>query len=366
MKVSYSYLKEQFANPDAILNDIKKIIMEGDFTLGDELEKFENNFALKVSKTKYAIGVGSGTDALRLSLIALGIGQGDEVITAANTFYATAGAIATTGAKPVFVDVGEDYNINPKLIENAITPKTKAIIPVHIDGIPADIKQIMEIAKKHNLFVIEDACQALYAEIDGKKTGSFGITGCFSLHPLKNINVWGDGGIISTNNEEIRNKLLLLRNHGLINRDECEFYAYNCRLDTIQAVVGNHLIGDVDWITEQRRSNGKLYDFELSKIPQITIPKRKENFTYVHHNYVIIVQNRDKLLNFLRENGIDAKVHYPIPLHLQKASAYLGYKKGDFPVAEYQSKHIISLPVHQHLTEEQKRYVIETVKEFYR
>ncbi|MEK6853710.1 MAG: DegT/DnrJ/EryC1/StrS family aminotransferase, partial [Nanoarchaeota archaeon] len=222
MEVSYSYLKEQFNDPEPILEDIRKLVKSGDFTLGKELEKFEGNFSAFI-QAKYGIGTGTGTDALRLSLIALGISQGDEVITAANTFYATAGAIATVGARPVFVDVAGDYTINADLIEEAITERTKAIIPVHLHGCPADMGKLMRLAKKHNIHVVEDACQAIGAEIDGRKVGSFGITGCFSFHPLKPINVWGDGGMIVTNSEELRDKLLLLRNHGLINRDECEF-----------------------------------------------------------------------------------------------------------------------------------------------
>lgn len=365
MEVSYSYLKEQFSNPEPILDDIRKLVKTGDFTLGKELAKFENNFSA-LNQTKYGIGVGTGTDALRLSLLALGIGHGDEVITAANTFYATAGAIATAGAKPVFVDVIEDYTLNADLIEDAITEKTKAIIPVHLNGCPADMEKLMKISRKHAIPVVEDACQAMGAEVNGKKAGSFGIAGCFSFHPLKPINVWGDGGMVVTNSEKLRDKLLLLRNHGLISRDECEFYGYNSRLDTLYAIVGNHLLKDFDWIINSKIKNAGLYDEELSKIPSITIPPRRKDHKNVFHNYVVMVKERNQLLNFLRSNGIDAKIHYPIPLHLQKASKYLGYKKGDFPVTEYQADRIISLPVHQHLTDEQKSYVIQKVREFFK
>lgn len=364
MEVSYSYLKEQFNDTEQILDDIRKLVKSGDFTLGKELQKFEGNFSAFI-QAKYGIGVGTGTDALRLSLIALGIDQGDEVITAANTFYATAGAIATVGARPVFVDVAGDYTINADLIEAAITERTKAIIPVHLHGCPADMGKVMRLAKKHNIPVVEDACQAIGAEINGRKVGSFGTTGCFSFHPLKPINVWGDGGMVVTGSEKIRDKLLLLRNHGLISRDECEFYGYNSRLDTLQAVVGNHVIKDVNWIINAKIENATFYDEELSKIPQISIPPRKKGHKNVFHNYVVMVKERDRLLGFLRNSGIDAKVHYPIPLHLQKASRYLGYKAGDFHVAEYQADHIISLPVHQHLREEQKKYVVRKVKEFF-
>lgn len=365
MKVNYSYLDKQFSDPDPILDDVRKLVKSGDFTLGKELGKFENKFS-DLIQTKYCVGVGSGTDALRLSLLALEIGLGDEVITATNTFYATAGAIATIGAKPVFVDVGDDYNINVELIESAITKKTKAIIPVHLHGCPADMKKIIEISQKHDIHVIEDACQAIGAEYNGKKVGSFGITGCFSLHPLKPINVWGDGGMIVTDSNELRDKLWLLRNHGLINRDECTIYAYNSRLDTLHSIVGNHLIVDIDWILNTKIGNAKLYDEEFSKISDITIPPRKKRSKNVFHNYVIMVKKRDPLLNFLRDLDIDVKIHYPIPLHLQKASKYLGYNKGDFPVTEYQAKHMISLPVHQHLKDEQKNYVIQKVRSFFK
>ncbi len=363
-KVPYSYLEDQFRYPDLIWKELKDLVKKGDFTLGKPLQEFEARFA-ELCQTKYGVGVGTGTDALRLSLLALGIGRGDEVITTPNTFFATVGAIVTTWATPVFVDVQEDYNINPALIEDAITDKTKAIMPVHLNGCPAAMDEIISIAKRHNLYVIEDSCQAINASLHGRKTGSFGITGGFSLHPLKNINVWGDGGIIVTNSLEIRDKLLLLRNHGLINRDECVMYAYNCRLDTFQAVIGNYLMKDVAWITEKRVEHGKMYDEALSKTPQIAVPERKPGVVNVHHNYVVMAEQRDKLLKFLIEQGIDAKIHYPIPLHLQKASSFLPYKKGDFPVAEKQVSKIISLPVHQHLTEEQLHYVITKVKEFY-
>ena len=365
MKVPFSYLDKQFKNPTKILAEIKKLVKSGDFTLGQPVSDFENSFA-KLCQTKYAVGVGTGTDALRLSLIALGIGPGDEVITVPNTFYATVGAIATTGAKPVFVDVRGDYVINTDLIEDAITEKTKAILPVHLYGCPSDMPAVIKIAKKHNLPVVEDACQAISAEIDGKRVGSFGIAGGFSVHPLKGINVWGDGGVISTSDSALYDKLTKLRNHGLKNRDECEFYGYNCRLDTLQAIVGNSIIKDAHWITEQRIKNAKFYDEELSETSSITLPPRKKNIKEVYHTYVIRAKNRDALLSHLQKNGVEAKVHYPIPLHLQEASRYLGYKKGDFPETEAQASSIITLPAHQHLKQSHLEYVVKKIKEFYK
>lgn len=366
MNVPFSYLPQQFANPNPILKSIAQVVKRGDFTLGKEVQEFESQFA-KVCGTQYAIGVNSGTDALFLSLKALGIGAGHEVITMPNTFIATAGAIAASGAKPVFVDCNEEYVINPDLIESAITSKTKAIIPVHYAGHPADMKKISAIAKKHHLHVVEDACQAISSSIDGKITGSFGITGTFSLHPLKNINVWSDAGIITTNSKSMAERLRLLRNHGMKNRDEYAIFGYNSRLDTVQAAVGLHIIKQLKFITDKKIEHAEIYDRALSGFPDdVTLPPRRKNVRYVYHLYIIQVRQRDKLLAYLNKNGIEAKVHYPIPLHLQECSKHLGYKKGDFPVAEEQAKNIITLPAHQHLTHRQIEYVIENIKKFYK
>lgn len=364
MQVKYSYLEEQFAHPEKILEDIQELVRSTDYTLGTAVEEFEKSFS-ELSQTKHAIGVGSGTDALFLSLKALEVGSEDEVITTPNTFFATIGAIETAGAKTVFVDNNEEYVINPDLIEDVITSNTKAIMPVHLTGCPSDMPAILKIADKHNLVVIEDACQAISAAIDGKPTGSWGITAGFSLHPLKNLNVWGDGGVITTNSDDVARKLKLLRNHGLENRDECAFWGYNSRLDSLQAVVGNHLIKDAHSITQRRIENAKYYDDALSDLEPITIPPRRSNVKQVYHTYVLQVENRDALLDFLLKNGVEAKIHYPIPMHLQKAARGMGYKEGDFPVCEEQAKHIITLPVHQHLSQEQLDYVVEKLKEFY-
>ena len=365
MKVKYSYLEEQFANPENILNDIRALVKKGDYTLGSTVSEFEERFA-KLCNTKYAVGVNSGTDALFLSMKVLNIGTGDEIITVPNTFIATVGAIVATGARPIFVDVNAEYNIDENLIEAAITSKTKAIMPVHYTGNPANMPLIMDIAKKHNLYVIEDACQAIGATVDGKPVGSFGIAAGFSLHPLKNLNVWGDGGVIVTNSQELVDKFKLLRNHGLKTRDEVEFFGHNSRLDTLQAIVGNRLMNDVEAINNTRIKNAKAFDDALSELGDyITIPPRKPNVRNVYHLYMIQVKDRDKLLAYLIENGIEAKIHYPIPLHLQKASENLGYKEGDFPVCEAQCKSMITLPVHQHLTNQQILYIIDKIREFY-
>jgi len=240
-------------------------------------------------------------------------------------------------------------------------------MPVHLTGNPADMPRIMEIANRHNLYVIEDACQAVSASINGQPVGSFGIAGCFSFHPLKNLNVWGDGGIIVTDSKELFDKIVLLRNHGLKNRDEVELFGFNSRLDTLQAIVANRLLNVLDTITNIRIRNAKIYDDALSNIVEyITIPPRKSNVKQVYHTYVILAKQRNKLGAYLAEKGIEAKVHYPIPIHLQQASKYLGYKEGDFPVCEAQAKSIITLPVHQHLTDDEITYVIDNIRRFYK
>lgn len=365
MNVPYSYLDRQFSEVELYLDDIRKVVEKGDFTLGSAVGIFEERFASMLG-LPYAVGVGTGTDALMLSLKILGIGPGDEVITTANTFVATAGAIAMTGARPVFVDNNDEYLIDVNRIEAAITPQTKAIMPVHLTGCPADMPEIMQIAERHGLIVVEDAAQAILAELDGKSVGSWGTKAGFSLHPLKNLNIWGDGGVIVTRSKESYDKLRLFRNHGMDTRDEIAFWSHNCRLDTIQAVIANRLINDVHQITDQRIQNAKRYDDAFSDLADyVIVPPRNPSKKQVYHTYVILVRDRDNLLEHLLKQGIRAKIHYPIPLHLQKAAAGLGYKKGDFPTCEDHCRSIITLPVHQHLTADEMDYVIEQVRAFY-
>jgi dTDP-4-amino-4,6-dideoxygalactose transaminase len=366
MKVPYSYLQRQFADIEPYLDDIRTLVNTGDFTLGKALTEFEERFANLIG-LPYAIGVGTGTDALMLSLKILGIGSGDEVITTPNTFVATVGAIAMAGARPVFVDNNEEFTIDVTKIEDAITPRTKAVMPVHLTGCPADMPFIMEIAKRHNLIVVEDAAQAILASIDNKSVGYWGATAGFSLHPLKNLNIWGDGGIIVTRSEELCDKLRLYRNHGMATRDEIAFWSHNCRLDTLQAVVANRLLSQVHAITDQRIANARRYDQAFSNLEEnVRIPPRRPNVKQVFHTYVIRVKDRDRLYLYLNERGVEAKIHYPIPLHLQKAAAGLGYKKGDFPICEEDCRTILTLPVHQHLRSNEIEYVIDCVRRFYR
>jgi aminotransferase EvaB len=364
MEVKHNYLIEQFSDKQEILDDISALVSRCDFTLGREVDEFEKNICRLIG-AKYAVGVGSGTDALFLSLKALGIGEGDEVITTPYTFYATIGAIVTAGARPVFVDIGPDYNIDADRIEEAISERTKAILPVHWAGLPCDMIHINSIAEKNNLHVVEDACHAILAKRHGTFAGRFGDTGCFSLHPLKNLNVWGDGGYLVTDSDEIHDQMMLLRNHGLVGRDKCAIFAYNSRLDTLQAVVANHLLNKLPGITESRIEHANYFDKQLSAIEEITIPPRPDGVNQVYHLYVVRAQRRDELQQFLRSQGIDAKVHYPVPMHLQPAARDYGYVVGDFPLAEEVCQSVISLPVHEFITQKQQEFVVSKIKAFY-
>jgi len=363
--INHNYLAEQFSDYEDVWKKMREVVIRGDFTLGEEVDRVEEEFA-KLANTKHAIGVGSGTDALFLSLKALGIGAGDEVITTTYTFYATIGAIVTAGAIPVFVDIGDDANIDPLKIEGKITKNTKAIMPVHWSGKPCDMDLICRIAEKHKISVVSDACHAINATYKNIPVGAFGTISCFSFHPLKNLNIWGDGGIIVTDSTELADKLKLLRNHGLVGRNECEIFAYNSRLDTIQAVVARHMLSKIDHITKSRVANASFLDLKLSSISRITIPRRDSEACYqVFHLYQIQCEKRDELQNYLIENGVDAKVHYPIPMHLQPAADFLGHKVGDFPIAEALCKNTLSLPVHEFISKEQLDRMVSLIKEFY-
>jgi len=364
MKVRYSYLPQQFADPDPILEEIRSVVMKGDFTLGAQVEEFEEKFADLIG-TRYAVGVNSGTDALMLSLKALGVGHGDEVITAANTFIATVGAINALGARPVFVDVTPYYTMDVSQVASAITPRTKAVVPVHYTGEPVDMRPLIDVCEQHDLPIVEDACQSILAEYEGKRAGTFGEAAGFSLHPLKNLNVWGDSGMIVTDSVDHARMLRLIRNHGMKSRDEIEILGYNSRLDTVQAVVGNALVDQVPDITASRIENASVYDAAFSSLEGIQLPPRRENVRQVYHLYVVYAQNRDELHTHLLENGVSAKIHYPIPLFLQEGLSHLGYKPGDFPETERQAGSIITLPVDQHLEPAQLHRVIEVVEAFY-
>jgi aminotransferase EvaB len=364
MHVRYSYLPQQFAEIGGLLSEIEALVKSGDFTLGEPLMRFENSFAALLG-ARHAVGVGSGTDALKLPLRALGIGPGDEVITTANTFIATVGAIAEVGATPVFVDCDDTFCMDVAQVEAAIGPKTKAIMPVHYTGYMTDMPRLVEVAKGHDLPIVEDSCQAILADIGGKRAGTWGIAGGFSLHPLKNLNVWGDGGVIVTDDDAMAAQLRLLRNHGMINRDEIAVLGYNSRLDTLQAVVGNWLIPHTEAIAQARIDNAAYYDEALAQIPGITLPPRTAGMRRVYHLYIVFAEDRDALLAHCLANGIEAKVHYPIPVYRQRALAHLGHREGDFPVSDRHTENIITFPCDQHLSKAEQDHVIATVREFY-
>ncbi len=363
-KVRYSYLPQQFGDADDLWDNLKEFVKTGDFTLGKPLSEFEEKFA-KLMDVKYAIGVNSGTDAIKLALKAKGVGVGDEVITAANTFVATIGAICELGATPVFIDCNDTFCMNTDLIEEKINDKTKAILPVHFTGYMTDMRKVMPLAEKYNLPVIEDACQSILGEIDGKKAGSWSDAGAFSLHPLKNLNVWSDGGLITTNDESLAKQLRLLRNHGLVDRDTVGIMGYNSRLDTFQAVVGNWLIPQTENIALSRIENAAYFDENLSSISEITIPPRPKDFKIVYHLYIVFAKDRDGLLKHCIDKGIEAKVHYPVPIYRQEGLKHLGHKLGDFPVSDEHAKKIISFPCDQHLSKEEMDYIIKIVREYY-
>ncbi len=371
MKVPYSYLDEQFAEPGPILEKIRTTLLRHhQYTFGPELEEFEEKMA-RYTGARYCLGTSSGTIALTMLLRAVGVGPGDEVITVSQTFIATIGSIVASGARPYYVDVLDDFTIDPKLIEEAITERTRAIMPVWYSGSPPRMEEIVEIASRHSLPVIEDSCCAISGKIGGKHAGTFGAAGAFSVHPLKNLNVWGDGGFIVTDSQEIYEKIVLLRNHGLKGRDEVEVYGFNGRLDTIQAIVGNHLYPQIDEITDRRIAHAAVYDRAFSSPPLsefITVPPRREGGRHVYHMYMVLAADRDRLLAHLIEAGIEAKVHYPIPNHLQKASLdqKSPFSRTDLSRTESQCRSLISFPVHQHLSDEQIEYVIDRVGEFYR
>ena len=363
-KARYSYLPQQFAEPGEILEELGRLVATGDFTLGKPVAEFEKRFAELIG-TRHAIGVGSGTDALKLPLRALGVTFGDEVITAANTFIATVGAINEVGARPVLVDCDDSFCMDVGQVEAAITENTKAIMPVQLTGEVTDMTALMKIAGKHSLPIVEDACQGILSETGGKRSGTWGIAAGFSLHPLKNLNVWGDAGVVVTNDDGMNEKLRLIRNHGLKNRDEIAVLGCNSRLDSVQAVVGNWLIGQTHDITDKRIANAAYYDDAFSGIDGITVPPRRDHVKHVYHLYMVFAKDRDALYEHCNTNGVEAKVHYPIPPYQQEGLQHLGYAPGTFPVTDRHADTVISFPVDQHISREEQDIVIQTVKDFY-
>ena len=364
-RIPYVNLKAQWQEEkDDLLPIIEKVLSRGQYVFGDELDQFEENIA-KLCGVKYATGLNSGTDALIFALQLSDIGKGDEVITPPNSFISSTSAIIHAGATPVFVDVLPDQNIDPLKIEAAITKNTKAIMPVHLTGRICDMEAIMDIAKRNNLVVIEDAAQAIGSQYKGQMSGSIGDIGCFSTHPLKNLNACGDAGFLTTNDENIYNQSKILRNHGIVNRNIVNHFGTVSRMDNLQAAILNYRLGNLEHVTQKRRSNAEVY-FDEINMADIYIPEEKTYEYNTYHTFVVQTAHRDKLKEYLFSNGIDTAIHYPIPIHLQPASKKLGYKVGDFPITEKQSKEILTLPVNQYLTKDELERVICIVNEFVR
>lgn len=365
MKIDHNYLREQFSQVDAVLDGIRDIVRRGDFTLGREVGLFEAEFARMVG-VKHAVGVGNGTDAIFLALKSIGVKRGvGEVITTPYSFYATTAMIQHAGAVPVFADVGRDFNIDPQKIEEAITPHTVGIVPVHWAGRPCNMNAILAIAKQHGLWVVEDCAHAPDSVYHGSRCGSFGAVNTFSLHPLKNVNVWGDGGVVTTNDDAKAECLKRLRNHGMTDRNTCEAWGYNSRLDTVQAVVARFVLSGIKETTRKRRENARTLTNLLTDIPEIEIVPEAEGVESNYYLYSFHADRRDALQTFLRDHGVDAKVHYPVPLHLQPAAKSLGHKRGDFPNAEWCADSTLSLPVHEWVSEGQLGRMASLVRQFY-
>jgi UDP-2-acetamido-2-deoxy-ribo-hexuluronate aminotransferase len=356
LKGEYNLLKEE------IQNAIHNVLQSGSYILGEKGRELEQKIA-SLTGTSYAAGVANGTDALILSLEALGIGHGDEVITTPFTFFATAEAISSVGAIPVFVDIDSiTYNLNPNLIEQCITDRTKAIMVVHLFGQPADMDAIRKVASEFNLKVIEDACQTIHSTYKGKSIGSFGDISCFSFYPSKNLGAYGDGGMIVTNDNTLYERILLLRNHGSLEKYKHRFIGYNSRLDEVQAAI---LLVKLKMITEwidRRKDLAKRYTAKLSEF--VGTPTIELDREHTFHQYCIKLKNRDGLVVYLKEKGIATAIYYPIPLHLMEAYHSLYYKKGDFPIAENTANSIMALPIFPTMTLKQQDYVISSLMEF--
>jgi dTDP-4-amino-4,6-dideoxygalactose transaminase len=358
-KVPFVDLQAQYRSiASEVTGAMMRAVERGDYILGDDVRLFEEDFAKYVG-TSDAVGVGSGLDALELALRAYGVGPGHEVITAANTFIATVLAIMATGARPVLVDVDQEtYNIHPAAIEAAITSKTKAIMPVHLYGQPADMQPILEIARKHGLTVIEDAAQAHGACYDGRRAGSIGHAAAFSFYPAKNLGAYGDGGMVVTNDPVTADKIRRLRNYGQKVKYEHPVIGTNSRLDTIQAAVLRVKLRHLDRWNSARGEHAASYNALLAGSP-IVLPKTAQKCTHVYHVYVIQLDRRSEVQELLRARGIGTGIHYLIPVHMQGACAGLGYRKGDFPVTENAASRILSLPMYPELTSAQREFVAE-------
>lgn len=346
-----------------LMRAVENVLDSGRYVLGPEVAAFEREFA-EYCQTKFAAGVANGTCALHLVLRGIGLDEDDEVITAPNSFIASASSIALAGAKPVFVDIGDDGNMDPQKLEDAITVRTRAVVPVHLTGRPAKMNDILEITRRHDLFVLEDAAQAVGASLNGKRVGSWGNAACFSLHPLKNLHAFGDGGMVTSQDPELLARLAKSRNHGLVNREQCDFWSFNCRLDEIQAAMLRVQLRHLDAWTETRRRLALRYN-ELLR-PYVEVPDEGPGERCVFQTYVIKADRRDALKRHLNEDGVEALIHYATPIHLQPAAKDLGYTAADFPRTMRHVGRILSLPLYPTLTHAQQDRVVELVSTFYK
>lgn len=363
IKIPYVNLDYKKRSKKKLIEIFKNILNSGEFVGGKEIYKFEKNIS-KLCNTKYSVALNSGTDALTLALHLLGVRRGDEVITPPNSFIASTAVIVHLGAKPVFVDVLDDQNIDPDKIEQAITKKTKVIMPVHLSGKVAQMDKIMKIAKKYNLKVVEDAAQSIGSKFKNKMSGSFGHIGCFSAHPLKNLSAFGDAGYITTNIFNIYKKIKSLSNHGMENRNVIKNFGYVSRMDNLQAAFLNYRLKFLSNIIKKRRQNANMYIKALNS-NFVKVPFEKQNEFHTYHTFVIQVKKRDKLKDFLLRKGIKTSIHYPIPIHMQPASKKFGYKIGDFKNAEKQSKNILSLPINENLSTKQIKLISNLINHFF-
>lgn len=368
MKVPMLDLSEQYQElRTEVLEVLDQVMGSSRFILGDNVKKLEEDVA-KYSNVAYGIGCGNGSDAIHIALQAMGVGAGDEVITTAFTFFATGGAIVRAGAKPVYVDIDPvTFNIDPVKIEAAITENTKAIIPVHLYGQMADMERISEIAKKHNLGVVEDAAQAIGAKHNGKSVGELGSAATYSFFPTKNLGAYGDGGMLVTDDADIAEKSRVIRVHGSKPKYYHHVLGYNSRLDELQAAVLNVKFPHLDRWSDLRREKASTYTSLLKeKLGDLVVtPVEKEGNHHVFHQYTLRVENRDELQNYLKEQGVATMVYYPLPLHIQPVFADLGYKEGDLPETEKAAREAISLPMFPELKTEQQEYVVAKIAEFY-
>ncbi|WP_339060560.1 DegT/DnrJ/EryC1/StrS family aminotransferase [Tepidibacillus marianensis] len=365
MNIPMLDLSEQYQNlKEEIHQALEQVMSSSRFILGDNVKKLERDIA-DYSQVAYGIGVANGSDALHISLLACGIEAGDEVITTPFTFFATAGSIARIGAKPVFVDISpKTFNIDPTLIEEKITDKTKAIIPVHLYGQAVDMDPIREIAQKHHLLIIEDAAQAIGAEYKGERVGELGDMACFSFFPTKNLGAYGDAGMIVTNNEELAEKIRVIRVHGSKPKYYHHVLGYNSRLDEMQAAILNVKFPHLNEWSELRRKNAAFYSQLLADIDEVITPYEVENSYHIYHQYTIRVKERDQLQAYLKEQGVQTMIYYPMPLHVQPVFSDLGYKEGDFPESEQAAKEALSLPMFPELKKEQQEYIVDKIRDF--